>query len=76
MKIEIWSKDNCPQCDAAIKFASNLTENLIVKKLGTDFEREDILETFPGARTFPQIIVDEEKIGGWDQLRSRFTNNN
>jgi glutaredoxin len=35
------------------------------KKLGTDFDGLEMFETFPGARTFPQIIVDGEKIGGY-----------
>ena len=29
-----------------------------------------MLETFPGARTFPQIIVDGEKIGGYTELEA------
>ena len=29
--------------------------------LDEDFDRETLMETFPGARTFPQIIVDGEK---------------
>ena len=38
------------------------------KTLDLDFTREDILEKFPGARTFPQIIVGSNKIGGYDKL--------
>ena len=39
------------------------------KQLGTDFDRDEMLSTFPGARTFPQIIIDGEKIGGYDALQ-------
>jgi glutaredoxin len=28
------------------------------------------METFPGARTFPQIIVDGEKIGGYTEFKA------
>jgi glutaredoxin len=38
------------------------------KQLGTDFNRDDILEKFPGAKTFPQIKVNDENIGGYDKL--------
>jgi len=38
------------------------------KQLDKDFTREDVLETFPGARTFPQIIIDDDKIGGYHEL--------
>jgi glutaredoxin 3 len=41
-------------------------------QLGKDFNREEMLEMFPTARTFPQIIVEGEKIGGYDQLREKF----
>ena len=48
--------------------AKNLAEqkqyDLTVKMLDEDFDRETLMETFPGARTFPQIIVDGNKIGG------------
>ena len=35
-----------------------------------DFEMCLILERFPGARTFPQIIVDGKHIGGFDDLEA------
>jgi glutaredoxin len=37
-------------------------------QLDTDFTREEVLEMFPGARTFPQIKVSGKSIGGKDQL--------
>jgi glutaredoxin 3 len=68
MKVEIYSKDACPYCDAAIYEAKSRELDFTVKKLGVDYEREQLLETFPDARTFPQIIVDGEKIGGYTQF--------
>ena len=32
--------------------------------------KEELLELFPTARTFPQIKVDGESIGGFDQLHA------
>jgi glutaredoxin 3 len=53
--------------------AKNLAEqkeyDLTVKMLDVDFDREKLMETFPGARTFPQIIVDGEKIGGYQEFK-------
>ena len=40
------------------------------QELGKDFEMGLILERFPGARTFPQIIVDGKHIGGFDDLEA------
>ena len=36
--------------------------------LDEDFTREELFEIFPGARTFPQIKIDGENIGGYQQL--------
>lgn len=40
-----------------------------VFKLGVDFGREELLAKFPTARTFPQIVVDEQNIGGWQEFQ-------
>ena len=40
-----------------------------VFKLGVDFGREEMLEKFPTARTFPQIVVNEQNIGGWQEFQ-------
>ena len=66
--IKIYGKPQCPFCDKAKALAER--EGYIYKylQLDVDFTREEILEEFPGARTFPQIIINGEKIGGHDQL--------
>ena len=66
--IEIWGKPNCPQCVAAKQFCEKNNLKYVYKTLDIDFTREEILENFPGARTFPQIIVGGNKIGGNDKL--------
>ena len=43
------------------------------KMFGEDFSREELMETFPGARTFPQIIVDGDKIGGYTELKEHLS---
>ena len=40
-----------------------------VYKLGVDFGREQMMEKFPTARTFPQIVVNDENIGGWKEFQ-------
>ena len=68
--IEIYGKTQCPFCDKAKALCERSGEDYVYKQLGTDFEREEMLETFPGARTFPQIIVDGNKIGGYTELEA------
>ena len=74
MKIDIYGKDNCPFCDKAVFLAQQVIQESSHTynywKLGKDFGREDMLEKFPGARTFPQIIVDGEKIGGFTEYKA------
>jgi glutaredoxin 3 len=72
MKITVYSKPQCPYCDAAIFEATARGAELTVKKLDEDFTREELLEQFPNAKTFPQIIVDGESIGGYTQLMEVF----
>ena len=68
--IEIYGKPMCPFCEKAKAFCE--TNGFAYKyfTLGTDYTKEELLETFPGARTVPQIIVGGNKIGGFDKLAS------
>ena len=75
MNIEIYSKDHCPYCDMAVHKAQAMMQErsdikVSVKKLGEDFGREEMLENFPGARTFPQIRIDGKNIGGWQEFQN------
>jgi|TARA_B100001094_G_scaffold12859_1_gene11323 glutaredoxin len=66
--IEIFGKPQCPFCDRAIALCEQRGYKFTYKSLGTDFGREEMLEMFPTARTFPQIRIKDENIGGYDQL--------
>lgn len=70
MKVEIYSKPQCPFCVQAKALAEREGYELTYKMLDEDFDREALMETFPGARTFPQIIVDDEKIGGFTEFKA------
>ena len=70
LTVEIFGKDNCPFCDKAKGLAEREGHELTYKMLDEDFDRETLMETFPGARTFPQIIVDGEKIGGFTEYKA------
>ena len=68
MKVEIYSKPQCPYCVQAKALAEREGHELTYKMLDEDFNREQLMETFPGARTFPQILVDDKHIGGYIEL--------
>ena len=70
MKIEIWSKDNCPYCEMAKNWFRSKGMNFVENKIGHNgVTREMLLERVPAARTVPQIFINDELIGGWDDLR-------
>jgi glutaredoxin len=66
--IEIYGKPACPYCEKAKALCEIRNFKYTYKSMGTDFTREELLETFPAARTVPQIKVNGTSIGGYDQL--------
>ena len=68
MEIEIYGKNPCPFCDRAKQLLDKEGHEYTYKLLGKDFNREQMMEKFPTARTFPQIVIDNETIGGYDNL--------
>lgn len=66
--IEIYGKPQCPFCDKAKSLCETRKLKYVYKQLGMDFDREQIMEMFPTARTFPQIVVNGQNVGGYDQF--------
>ena len=68
--IEIWSKPQCVFCDKAVQLCQ--MKELEFKKymMDVDYSREDLMDKFPNARTFPQITMDNVYIGGYTELEA------
>jgi glutaredoxin len=66
--IEIYGKPACPYCDKAKALCELRGFKYSYKSMGTDYTREELMESFPTARTVPQIKVNGTSIGGYDQL--------
>ena len=49
-----------------------VNENPKIHMLDQDYTREDFFKKFPTARTFPQIVVDGENIGGYTEFEPLF----
>ena len=67
MNIEIYSKKNCIFCDKAKIILQKYNPKILI--LDEDYNREDFFSKFPNARTFPQIIINEEHVGGYAELK-------
>ena len=65
---EIWGKPMCPFCDRAKALCQREGIKYTYHQLDEDFTREELLELFPNARTFPQIKFDDIHVGGYDDL--------
>ena len=68
--ITIYGKTQCPYCDAAKALCEQKGLEYEYKQLGEDFDKEEMMETFPGARTFPQIQIDGKNIGGYTEFEA------
>lgn len=83
MKAEIWTKPNCPYCvkaknlfnikgieynEVLIGFDESNTPTLSENQ--TISTREALLDRVPNAKTVPQIWLDENYIGGYNELSS------
>ena len=67
MDVEIYSKPNCVFCEKAkIRLQKH---NPKIRMLDKDYNRENFLKKFPNARTFPQIIINGNNIGGYAELK-------
>jgi len=69
MKVTLYTKRNCGYCD----FAKNLLNQKGVQYsalvLDEDFTKENLLELFPTAKSFPVVVVDGYNIGGYTELQ-------
>ena len=69
--IEIWSKPQCPFCDKAENLCKQKNFEYKNYMLNVDFTREQMFEKFPSARTFPQITINGELIGGYTEFEAK-----
>jgi len=72
MNVIIYGKANCPYCDMAKQLSEHKGYDTTYKNLGKDFQPQEMREEFPDALTFPQIIVDGEKIGGFTEFNEKY----
>ncbi len=73
MKAIVWSKYHCPYCDQAKALLTQKGIEFEEKKIGDGYSKEELLEAVPNARTVPQIFLDGELIGGFNELKQKLT---
>ena len=69
MDVVIWSKPDCPFCVRAKYQFDKAGVKYVEKMIGFGgISKEDLLVVAPNARSVPQIFVDGELIGGYNEL--------
>ncbi|MBA3661646.1 MAG: glutaredoxin 3 [Gammaproteobacteria bacterium] len=68
-KVIIYSKAHCPYCDMAKEFFTE--KNISFEEIRIDLDadkRDEMLRLSNNRRTVPQIFINGQSIGGYDDL--------
>ncbi|MCU4753283.1 FAD-dependent oxidoreductase [Halobacteria archaeon AArc-curdl1] len=66
-RVEIYTKTNCPYCEKAKDlFDAKGVEYETYNVTGDDKLFEEMVERADGRKTAPEVFIDDELIGGWD----------
>jgi glutaredoxin len=68
MNFTVYSRRLCPWCDKVKKVLEHLSVTkgfpVVIYELDADFTRAEFIAEFGEGSTFPQVIVNEQKLGG------------
>jgi len=64
MNFTVYSKNNCPYCDKVKQVLDLTKQSFVIYTLDEDFTREQFYAEFGEGSTFPQVICNEQKLGG------------
>lgn len=73
MKAIVWSKDACPFCVQAKALLESRGIEYEERNITHSWSKEQLLEAVPTARTLPQIFLNDEHVGGFQELRQRLS---
>lgn len=69
--VTIYGKPSCGYCVMAKTLCEQKSVPYQYLTLDEDYTAEEFFEKFPTARTFPQIMIESEAIGGYSELEAR-----
>jgi glutaredoxin len=64
MNFAVYSKQDCPFCYKVKQVLELTGNNFVVYNLGEDFTKEEFYSEFGENSTFPQVLCDDQKLGG------------
>jgi len=72
MTATVWSKPGCPFCDMAKNLLQQQGIEYEERNLANGWTIEQLTEAVPGAKSVPQIFIDDEYIGTYEHLKKHF----
>ena len=64
MSCTVYSQEGCPSCSAIVQVLVGKDFQFTEYKLDEDFSKDEFYDEFGVGSTFPQIIMDGNKLGG------------
>lgn len=67
-RVEIYSADNCDYCRRAKSLLTDAGVEFEEFDIASDNNRQSLMDRLPRMRSIPQIFVNGEHIGGYEDL--------
>jgi glutaredoxin len=64
MNFTVYSKEGCPYCTKIVEILTLKKFKYVEYKLNEHFDRFAFTEEFGGDATFPQVMINGQKMGG------------
>lgn len=64
MKFTVYSKPECPYCYKVKQVLELCDKDFVVYTLGEHFTKEEFYAEFGKGSTFPQVVMDDQHLGG------------
>jgi glutaredoxin len=80
MSFTVYSRHGCPYCDKIKTVLGHVSttkgEQVVCYELGTNFNREEFYAEFGEGSTFPQVIYNQQHLGGCSNTVKYLQENN
>ena len=60
----VYTMDGCPYCEKVQEVLRQAGQKFVTYKIDKDFTRDSFFGEFGEGATFPQVVVDGNKLGG------------
>lgn len=68
MSLVIYGKSNCGYCTKAKRFSEERNLEFTYKDVTNAYFMDELKEAYPEARSVPQIFVNGERVGGYQDF--------